>query len=168
MVISRILSLAVNLKINFIPITDHTKFSVYGFAKPFVSSARRGEVSGKGERYVYEAYEDVANEQLYFDTDDDTWYADGNLDEWGPTAFPALKKESKVSGGIFVGPGVEFMPAGKVSFFGQVSFGYTFPISYVSTESFSKTVASYTDDKFPIVEKGFPSVTLQFGASVNF
>lgn len=164
-----LLSLAVNLKLNFIPITDGTKFSVYGFAKPFITSANRKAVSGKGERYVYEAYEDTATEILYYTTGDDTWYADGDIDDWGPSdVYPALKEESKITGGIFVGPGVEFMPAGKISIFAQASFGYTFPVSYVSTESYEKTVASYTNAEFPIVNKGFSSVSIQFGVSFNF
>lgn len=161
-------SLALNLKLNFIPITDKTKFSFYGFAKPFITSANRTEVSGTGERYVYEAYEDIANEQLFFNTDDDTWYPDGFVDPWGPDTFPALEEETVITGGIFVGPGIEFKPAGKVSFFAQAAFGYTFPISYVSTESYEKTYSSYTDDEFPIVEEGFSSINIQFGVSLNF
>jgi len=168
-------SLALNLKINFIPVTNNSKFSVYGFAKPFIASAKRGDVSGVGTRYIYEAYEDFENDQLYYDTADDTWYvdedADGvdNTDKWGPGAdFPALSSEKKITGGIFVGPGIEVMPGRKFSFYGQVAFGYTLPISYVSTESFPKTITSYLDPKFPIVEKGFPSVNIQLGASLNF
>ncbi|HTE33045.1 MAG TPA: hypothetical protein VK666_21830 [Chryseolinea sp.] len=168
-------SLALNLKINFIPITDKTKFSFYGFAKPFITSAKRDDVSGVGTRYVYEAYEDkkntttVADDVLTYAADDNIWHPDGKTDPWGPgTQFPALNEETKISGGIFLGPGVEFMPAAPFSFFFQVSFGYTFPISYVSTESYPKTIDSYVNDEFPIVNKGFPSVNIQFGASLNF
>jgi len=164
-----LISLALNLKLNFIPITDGSKFSFYGFAKPFITSANRKEVTGTGERYVYEAYEDTDIQQLYYATDDDTWYADGVVDEWGPTTdYPVLKEESVISGGIFIGPGIEFMPAGRVSIFTQAAFGYTFPVSYVSTESYEKTISSYTDADFPIVKKGFPSVNIQFGVSFNF
>jgi hypothetical protein len=147
---------------------------VYGFAKPFISWANRKEVSGSGQRYIYEAYEDEANEVLYPYppyADENFWYEDDGsegLNTWGPSSYPALEEESKITGGIFVGPGVEFMPAKKVSIYAQAAFGYTFPVSYVSTESYPKTVTSYVDDEFPIVEKGFPSVNVQLGVSFNF
>ena len=175
-----LLSLAVNLKLNFIPVTDRRKFSVYGFAKPFVAFSRREAVKGTGRLYVYESYEDNQgdsnpnNDVLYFNQGDDTWWPapedqEATIDQWDEKSFPALKEESKVTGGIFVGPGVEFMPAGKFSFFAQLAFGYTFPISYVSTESYPKTINdAYFNDEFPIVEKGFPSLNLQFGVSYNF
>lgn len=166
-------SLVLNLKANFVPITDRRKFSVYAFAKPFVSLSKREAVSGTGTLYVYEAYEDEGEEILYYDTDDDTWYEAPSsvaVDKWGPSdQFPALKEETKVTGGIFIGPGLEFMPAKKISFYMQAAIGYTFPISYVSTESYPKTIKdAYFNDEFPIVEKGFPSLNLQFGVSYNF
>ena len=166
-----LLSLALNLKFNLIPITDNTKFSIYGFAKPFVSYATRKAVSGTGQRYVFQAYEDYANETLHYNTDDGEWHFDDGIEgfqEWGPEGYPALKEENKVTGGIFVGPGVEFIPAKKVSIYAQAAFGYTFPVSYVSTESYPKTATSYADPEFPIVEKGFPSVNIQIGVSFNF
>lgn len=167
-----LISLAVNIKLNFIPITDSRRFSVYGFAKPFVAMSKREAVSGKGTLYVYQAYEDELNEVLHYNTADDTWYeapSSIKVDPWDASSFPALAEETKVTGGIFVGPGVEFMPAGKVTIFGQLAFGYTFPISYVSTESYPKTISeAYFNDEFPIVEKGFPSLNLQFGVSFNF
>lgn len=166
-------SLVLNLKANFVPITDSRKFSVYAFAKPFVSVSKRDAVSGTGTLYVYEAYEDEDEEILYYATDDNTWYeapSDVLVDKWGPTdQFPALKEETKITGGIFIGPGLEFMPAKKISVYFQAAIGYTFPISYVSTESYPKTISdAYFNDEFPIVEKGFPSLNLQFGVSYNF
>ncbi len=162
-----LISLALNLKLNLIPIKDNTKFSVYAFAKPFVASANRKEVTGTGERYVYEAYEDDVD-GLYYDTNDNTWYPDGYVDDWGPNAFPALKEETTVTGGIFIGPGVELIPTKTISIFAQASFGYTFPISMVSTKSYDFTVEDYLKEEFPMVKEGFPSVNIQFGASFNF
>jgi hypothetical protein len=165
-------SLAVNLKINFIPITDKKIFSVYGFAKPFIALAKREAVSGSGTRWIWENYEDkkgTANESddiLYYNPGQ--WYADGFVDKWDEKAFPVLEEESSVTGGIFIGPGVEFVPAKVVSAFLQISFGYTFPVSYVSTKSYDNTYASYINKEFPIVKKGFPSIGLQLGASFNF
>jgi hypothetical protein len=163
-----LLSLSVNLKLNLVPINDQTKFSVYLFAKPFITNAKRDDVTGSGTRYVYEAYEDEEANVLYFDTADDTWYEDGQVDHWGPTSYPALKAESNISGGIFLGPGLEFMPARTVTVFLQPAIGYTFPISFVSTASYDFTVESYLKDEFPIVKKGFTSLNVQFGVSFNF
>lgn len=170
-----LISLAVNLKLNFVPVRDNSVFSAYIFAKPFVTSAQRKEVSGTGTMYVYEAYEDFSgtpafenDDLLYYNQGDDTWYANGYVDKWGPSGYPELKKKSSISGGIFIGPGVEFRPARKLSFYLQPMLGYTFPISFVSTKSFDNSVDSYTDPKFPIVKKGFTSLTVQLGASFNF
>jgi hypothetical protein len=170
-----LISLAVNLKLNFVPVRDHSIVSFYVFAKPFVTSTQRKEVSGTGTMYVYEAYEEFNgtpnNEQddiLYYNQGDDTWYATGYVDRWGAAGYPELKKKSSVSGGVFIGPGVEFFPAKRLSFYLQPMIGYTFPISFVSTKSFDNTMKSYTDPAFPIVKKGFTSLTVQVGASFNF
>ena len=171
-----LISLAFNIRIDFIPIGDNSKIAVYGFAKPFISMSKRTEVSGIGERYIYEAYEDdngtfndTSDDILYYNTGDDTWYADGYIDEWNASdGFPALKEESSITGGIFLGPGIEFMPSGKISAFVQAGFGYTFPVTYVSTESFEKTAENYLSDDFPIIKEGFPSLNIQAGISFNF
>jgi hypothetical protein len=173
-----LISLALNIKLNFIPITDNTKISVYGFAKPFISISNRDAVTGSGVREVWESYEDrngtLTNESddlLYYYQGDNTWHPDGYVEAWsseGSDGYPALAKESSVTGGIFVGPGIEFVPANAISFYFQAAVGYTFPVSYISTESYDNTVASYVDEEFPIVKKGFPSLNLQFGVSFNF
>jgi hypothetical protein len=170
-----LISLAVNVKINFVPVRDNSIISAYIFAKPFVTSTQRKEVSGTGTMYVYEAYEDFggtpANEFddiLYYNQDDDTWYANGYVDRWGASSYPELAKKSSISGGIFIGPGIEFLPAKRLSFYLQPMIGYTFPISFVSTKSFDNSIKSYTDPAFPMVKKGFTSFTLQVGASFNF
>ncbi len=169
-----LISLGLNIKLNFIPITDNTKFSIYGFAKPFIAIADRKAVSGSGKRWVWEAYEDrhgtasEADDQLFSVTNDDKWYADGYEENWSSEGYPVLAKESSVTGGIFLGPGIEFMPAKSVSIFVQAGFGYTFPVSYVSTKSYDDTIQSYVNDEFPMVKKGFPSLNAQFGVSFNF
>ena len=151
------------------------KFSIYGFAKPFIAFASRGEVTGSGRRWVWEAYEDKKNtttesdDILYPDQNDSKWYDDGFVDEWNvEDGYPALEKESSVTGGIFIGPGIEFIPARPLSIYVQAAFGYTFPVSYVSTQSYDNTIDSYLDDEFPMVKKGFPSVNFQVGVSYNF
>jgi hypothetical protein len=169
-----IASFAVNFKLNIVPIKENTKLSVYGFAKPFVAVASRTDVSGTDTRYIYEAYEDdqgtpeTFDDLLYYDLGDEQWYADGYESEWGPETFDALKSDSEVTGGIFLGPGVELFPTRKFTAFLQASFGYTFPVTFVSTSSYENTVEDYYDPEFPMVKKGFPSVNIQFGASFNF
>lgn len=169
-----LISLALNLKLNFIPITDNTKFSVYGFAKPFISIAQRKAVTGSGERFVWESYEDrkgtssEADDVLYYYQGDDQWHRDGYMETWDSEGFPVLAKESSVTGGVFIGPGIEIMPSRAVSFYLQAAFGYTFPVSYVSTKSYDDSISSYVNDEFPMVKKGFPSVNLQLGVSFNF
>lgn len=167
-------SLAVNIKLNFIPVKDNTKVSVYGFVKPFVSIASRKAVHGSDARYTYETFEDdnntatTADDILYYNQGDDTYYPDGFTSKWGPENYDALKSETKVTGGVFLGPGVEVMPTKSFSFFLQAAIGYTFPVSYVSTQAYNKTVTDYAKDEFPIVNKGFPSLNIQVGASYNF
>ena len=172
-----LISLAVNLKLNLIPIRDQTRFSAYVFAKPFISYAHRDAVTGSGTREVWESWEErkgTSNElddELYFYQGDKKWHADGYVEAWdseGPDGYPALAEENSVTGGVFLGPGLEFMPTKAVSCYFQAAIGYTFPVSYVSTESYDNTIASYVDDEFPIVKKGFPSLNLQFGVSFNF
>jgi hypothetical protein len=167
-------SIAINLKLNFVPIKEGTKVSVYGFAKPFVTFVSRTEVSGSDIRYVYESFEDDMgtsdpdDDLLYYDQGDETWYPDGYESEWGADNFDALAEGDEVTGGVFLGPGVELFPTSKFSAFVQASFGYTFPITFISTSSYDNTVTDYVNKEFPLVKKGFPSVNLQFGASFNF
>jgi len=167
-------SISVNLKINFIPITDKTVFSVYGFAKPFITFAKREAVKGSGTRWIWQAREDrkgtpnEADDILYYNQPNEGWIKDGFVDPWDSKAFPALEEESSTTGGIFIGPGIEFIPTKVVSIFVQAAFGYTFPVSYVSTKSYDDTYQSYINKEFPMVKKGFPSLTLQAGASFNF
>jgi hypothetical protein len=170
-----LISLAANIKVNFIPVTDKRIVSVYGFAKPFVTYAKREAVSGSGKRWIWQAYEDKqgtaseADDLLYYNQTNEGWRDDDKyVENWDSKGYPALEEESSVTGGIFIGPGVEFAPAKAVSGFFQIAFGYTFPVSYISTKSYDNTIQSYANDEFPIVKKGFPSLNIQFGVSYNF
>ena len=177
-----LISLALNLKLNFIPIKDDSKISIYGFAKPFISVASRTDVNGTDYRDTYEIFEDdngtaTINDDYLYAGLADTWYPDYSYDsdddtpgvgEWGPDSYEALASETVITGGIFIGPGIEFMPAKAVSIFVQAAFGYTFPVSFVSTGSYEPTIESYVDEKFPMVKEGFPSVNIQMGLSFNF
>jgi hypothetical protein len=172
-----LLSIAFNLKLNFIPIRDDSKVSFYAFAKPFISFAKRTEV--KGDSYVFRIYD--INDDLEYTEDE----AVLSIEETGSVLIPweagdptwasqglvisdDLKEDTRVTGGIFIGPGVEIMPAKNVSFFAQAAIGYTFPVSFISTEANKNNDLSTVEENYPIVEEGFPSINLQFGVSFNF
>lgn len=143
------ISLAANLKFNFVPVMDNSVISVYGFAKPFISSATVSSISGVGEYY-------------YFDTGLNDWQADPSSDATG-----TYESQSSITGGIFLGPGIEINPAKPVSIFVQASFGYTFPMDVVSTRSYSNDWSVLTDNKFPLYSLGFTSINFSAGISFN-
>ena len=172
-----LISLALNLKLNFIPVKDDSKFSVYAFAKPFLTMVSREAVTGTG--ILLENYGDVESSVDWEnEVDRFTWEAGATevQQTYGIEVSDKLKKDNRVTGGIFIGPGIEFMPAGKVSAFFQASIGYTFPVSYISTKVYENS-ENYGNDldvflenieDYPMTEKGFPSVNLQVGVSFNF
>jgi hypothetical protein len=172
-----LVSLAATIKLNLIPVMDESKISIYAFAKPFVTSVTRTAV--KGEGYVFGIpdmnFDGVFDEDeitygaLFYSTDPIAWEA-------GPQQFgdetvvlsDDLKKDSRITGGIFIGPGIEINPAKKVSVYAQAAFGYTFPVSFISTKKYKGNDLNNIDEKYPVTEEGFPSVNLQFGVSFNF
>lgn len=174
-----LISLAANIKLNLIPIMDERKFSFYVYAKPFVTSVTRKEVKGTG--YIFNVY----------DINDDSFYSGDEAVEsivnynsvtaqapwepgnpgWAAIGFDItddLKKDSRITGGVFVGPGVEFLPTKNISFYLQALVGYTFPVSFVSTEKYKGNDFNNLDKDYPMTENGFPSLNLQFGVSFNF
>jgi len=170
-------SLAVDLKLNAVPIKDNTKFSFYVFAKPFVAQSTRSEVIGKGS--YLRNYGDTEDSDDWEIWDQFDWTA-GNAyvkETYGVDVTQDMKKESKITGGIYIGPGIELFPTKPFSAFFQVALGYTFPITYVSTAYYNQegsqnnldTIYKSGDlNKYPMLKKGFPSIGLQFGASYNF
>src|SRR5688500_1808551 len=161
-----LISLALNLKLNFIPVKDDSKVSVYAFAKPFISMATRQEVKGKG--VLMNNYGDIESSQDWAESDRDNfdWVAGSTYvkQTYGIDVSDDLKKQTQVTGGIFLGPGVELFPAGKVSAFFQASIGYTFPVSYISTKVYENS-ENYGNDldvflenieDYPLTKKGFP------------
>ena len=147
---------------------------MYGFAKPFITYVTRSEVTGSDVRYTYEIYEDLGSsgsindDILYYNLGNGTFYEDGYTGNWGPDVYDALKSGTEITGGIFIGPGIEVMPTKVVSIFLQAAFVYTFPVTFVSTQSYEPSIESYLDDNFPMTKKGFPSVNIQLGLSFNF
>lgn len=168
-----LLSAAFNLKVNFIPVTDNSKVSIYGFVKPFVTMAKRKEVKGiatvflvydydESGTYDEEEIENAESAQLPWEAGNAAWQ------ELGVTISDDLKEDSKITGGVFLGPGIEFMPAQNVSFYVQGAFGYTFPVSFVSTKKYEGNDLNTIDEKYPVTKEGFPSINVQVGLTFNF
>src|SRR5690606_2529966 len=162
-----ITSLAFTAKINFVPVKDNTKLSVYGCAKSFFSLVSRTKVSGMV--YVYENQGDPTNAEDWYDTGLEI-ELDPDDPEFG--ASEKVKKGTEVTGGIFIGPGVEYNPGKNISLFAQASFGYTFPVTFVSSKKYEgldlDEILSEEYEDYPMTKEGFPSINLQFGISFNF
>lgn len=143
-----ITSLAFNIKLNFIPVKDNSVFSVYGFAKPFISSAKRSDLSADAAIYTYDQN---ASDWTYYGNQPDSYAGD-----------------SKITGGVFLGPGIEFFPGKQFSFFAQAAVGYTFPIEVVSTRSYPNTLSVLdSGSTFPMKSIGFTSINFSAGVSFN-
>lgn len=145
-----LLSLSGSIKVNLIPIKDNSVVSIYGFAKPFVSMANLSSFTGSVEFYDYVGNNWVRNQ--------------------GNDGSDTFESKSSVSGGIFVGPGIEFFPTKPVSLFLQASFGYTFPIDVVSTRSFPNDLATIQNadvNGYPFKSLGFTSINFAAGILFN-
>jgi hypothetical protein len=174
-----LISLALNLKLNLIPVKDNSKISIYGFAKPFVSYSTRTEVTGVATYAIN--YGDISSSQDWDDgiVDVFDWTAGNSYvkNTYDIDVSEDMAEETRVTGGIFIGPGIEITPAKSVSGFFQVAIGYTFPITYVSTEAFygegsqndlDVLITSGRIEEYPMEEAGFPSINFQLGISFNF
>lgn len=142
-----IISLAANLKLNFVPVKDNSVVSVYAFAKPFIASSTVSSISGTAEYIFYDG------------TD---WVYDASNDVSG-----TYDSKSSITGGIFLGPGVEINPAKPISIFVQASFGYTFPMEVVSTRSYGNDFNDLGANNFPLSSLGFTSINFAAGISFN-
>jgi hypothetical protein len=168
-----LLSLGFTVKLNFVPVKDDSRFSVYAFAKPFVSFVNRTEVTG--DAVLFEIID--SNDDDFFDEDEvaeaeqDAYEFEWSHDNPDLELSKDLKEQNSFTGGIFIGPGVELNPGRKLSAFLQVSIGYTLPVSYTSTEKYRKMDPDRFDGsaaKFPMTKEGFPSLNIQGGISFNF
>lgn len=145
-----IFSLSANLKLNFVPVKDNSVFSIYAFAKPFIASTTVSAATGYGEYWEYDAIAD-------------DWFDDPSQDVEGTN-----DSKSTLTGGIFIGPGIEINPAKPISIFLQASFGYTFPMEVVSSKSYSQDLNSWLNDaNFPYASLGFTSINFAAGISFN-
>jgi hypothetical protein len=140
------ISLAMNLKVNFVPIKENTTISVYGFAKPFIASA----ASSSGS---------VLLEGVFVNTQYDL------VKVGGASQSVPFNSESVITGGVFIGPGIEFFPNNPISFFLQATFGYTFPLDQSSIKSLPRDITKWTD--VPVKSIGFSSLNFAGGISFN-
>lgn len=143
-----LISLAANLKVNFVPIKENTAISVYGFAKPFIASA----VSSSGSLLL---------EGVFLNNQNTLTKVVGP----NTTSSVPFNSESVITGGIFIGPGIEIFPNKPISFFLQASFGYTFPLDQSSIKSLPKDITKWND--VPVKSIGFTSINFAGGVSFN-
>jgi hypothetical protein len=167
-------SASFTIKLNFVPVKDDSKFSVYAFAKPFVSMVNRTEVTGDALYFEIQDLDDDGNftkEELIEAAFNNSYAFEWNAESSDYPVSKDLKKDTDVTGGIFIGPGIEMNPGKGFSISLQASIGYTFPVSLVSTEKYKHlTVEDFASEnqKFPMTKEGFPSLNLQLGFSYNF
>jgi Outer membrane protein beta-barrel domain len=139
------LSLAVDFKVNFVPVKENSVISIYGFAKPFVSYSKHSDITIGLQRFT-----DLNNTN--------TWTSD-------QSASAVVPLDGQVTGGIFIGPGIEINPTKPISFFIQASFGYTLSSDFISTKSYTTRSINYF--VAPIIDKDWPGKTTGF-SSINF
>jgi hypothetical protein len=142
------LSLAVDFKVNFVPVKENSVVSIYGFAKPFISYTKHSDITISLERYA-----DLNNTN--------TWIFDASASDVVPV-------DGQVTGGIFLGPGIEINPTKPISFFIQASFGYTLSSDFISTKSFSdRDLRLFDDPNWPAISTGFSSINISGGILFN-
>lgn len=167
-----LLSLGANVKLSFIPVSDNTKFSVYGVATPFVAMATKSEMTGTA--YLFQ--------------DNGTGVYNKPTQPVSSVAFskdnvPGFKKDNNVTGGINIGFGFEVRPTQALSISLQPGFSYTLPVNYIATSSFVTNSIQYHDtngkiyydeatslnqETFPIVKNGFSAWNIKVGIAYNF
>jgi hypothetical protein len=161
-----IISVAANLKFNFVPVKDNSVLSVYAFAKPFIATTSVSTLSGYATYYYYDAgIDDYVPDPVGANSPYPPY--DANIGN-GDVTLTYPEGKSVITGGVFLGPGIELNPAKPISIFLQASFGYTFPLTVVSTKSYSNDVSVLLDpNDFPFQSLGFTSINFSAGISFN-
>ncbi len=147
------ISLNANFKFNFVPVKDNSVISIYAFAKPFISQSKHKDLSGDTFDYI----QNPSNNNM--------WEFDP-----GSNSNEKFESEAKITGGIFLGPGLEINPTKAISIFIQASFGYTFPTNVISTKTYPRNFETYTVtqlEEFPFITDGFTSINFSGGISFN-
>ncbi len=142
------LSLAVDFKVNFVPVKENSVISFYGFAKPFISYSKHSDI-----KVSLDSYTDINNTN--------TW-------AFGASASEVVPLDGNVTGGIFLGPGIEINPTKPISFFLQASFGYTLASDFISTKSYpTRDLKLFDDPNWPGKSTGFSSINFSGGILIN-
>jgi hypothetical protein len=141
-------SLAVDFKVNFVPVKENSVVSFYGFAKPFISYSKHSDIT-----VSLDSYTDINNTN--------TW-------AFGASASEVVPLDGNVTGGIFLGPGIEINPTKPISFFLQASFGYTLASDFISTKSYpTRDLKLFDDSNWPGKSTGFSSINFSGGILIN-
>lgn len=147
-------------KFNFVPIKSNTIASAYALAAPSL---------------VISNLEKVESNINFFDHPSEVEYLQANN-----ASFVLAESQSKTTGGINIGFGVEFFPTNLFSFYIQTGVGYTFPVPFVDTSLYEDHILDvefYNEfDKVPPLpknfplsdDKGFTTLNFQLGLTYNF
>lgn len=161
----RLISLGLNLKVNFIPFSETKKISVYGIAKPFVLLSKRTELSATVEHYYPPmdpggpAPDDRSTWGNLADIPEELSPEDGGpYDDWAAN--------TEFSGGMNVAVGAEYTLPSGVAFFLQGTIGLTLPITHINTSEHPNTYDQFAD--YPFVKKGFTTLNIAIGIAYSF
>jgi hypothetical protein len=154
-------SAGLDVKIDFIPMTDSRRFNVYGLVKPFLLLSNRKEVSATVEYWQQNNLGDPPSE----------WYYSGPTESVnsGTTGYSQWGAKTEFSGGVNLGIGAEYSLPSGISFSVQSSLRMTLPVTYVNTSAFNPTIQSgYLPPEYPLVKDGFTTLNISLGAVYRF
>lgn len=146
-----IFSVGGSLRLNLIPFVSNSKFLLYGFAQPSLSSVTHAEVTRTNR--LTDTYDYVETNTI-----------DGDNNE-------AMKKSSLFTAAVSLGPGVEILPAGKVSFIGQVLLNNVFSFGKElgsDKEDFPRRYSTVVHEQFPFTTKSLTFISFNVGIQYNF
>ncbi len=152
--------LGMNAKFNVIALTETSKFSVYGIAKPFILLAKRTEITATSESWYMGT---IGDDPLLW-----TFNAEEFLDSKSPNREHWASK-TEFSGGMDLGVGGEIALPSGLGFYLQTTIGFTLPVSYINTIEFPATLAGgYNHPDYPLVKKGFTTLNVSIGINYIF
>lgn len=155
----RFISIGCNVKVNFIPLDEGKKFSVYGIAKPFLLLSKRTEVTATSEQWWTNNVPPDPPANWTF----------GQLLGVETSRKEKWNADTKFSGGMNLGVGVEYVLPSGIAFFLQSSIGFTLPVTYINTSEYPASIAKgYNHPDYPFVKKGFTSLSMLIGVTYNF
>lgn len=156
-----LVSAGLNVKLNLVPFRDNQKILPYLIAKPFIVLAKRTEITATSQVYYYPTIPPG---------DPSTWElsSEESLDHESP-GRSGWNSDSEISGGVNIGTGAEITLPSGWGFYLQSVIGFTLPISFVNTSEFPATLEDgYYSNDYPLVKKGFTSLSISIGFTYNF